>query len=95
MPEQYDFVVVGGGTSGSILARRLSEEPKFKVLLLAKGGVVTPLSKVPVLTPYIFFTKTATNRYLEPEDDVGYGMEVSKNYLSQGSSKDFCSRIIK
>ncbi|HET6293384.1 MAG TPA: NAD(P)-binding protein, partial [Kribbella sp.] len=39
--QNYDTIIVGGGASGCVVAARLSEDPKRRVLLLESGNADT------------------------------------------------------
>ncbi|XP_049520670.1 glucose dehydrogenase [FAD, quinone]-like [Dermacentor silvarum] len=49
LSETYDFIIVGGGSAGALLANRLSAKPSLRVLLLEAGGVEDTLSAVPLM----------------------------------------------
>ena len=47
--EKPDYIIVGGGSAGCVLANRLSANPKTQVMLIETGGNDnSPWFKIPV-----------------------------------------------
>ncbi|KAJ8730240.1 hypothetical protein PYW07_017278 [Mythimna separata] len=55
--EDFDFIIVGAGTAGSVLANRLSEIKNWKVLLLEAGENPPVESDIPNLATNLYGTK--------------------------------------
>jgi choline dehydrogenase len=63
-----DYVIVGAGSAGCVLANRLSEDPDTRVLLLEAGGKDRSLNiKIPAAFAKQFDTKLDWGHFTEPE----------------------------
>ncbi|XP_077552652.1 4-pyridoxate dehydrogenase-like [Haemaphysalis longicornis] len=50
--EEYDYVIVGGGSAGCVIANRLSADPNTSVLLLEAGGLEDASRQIPGMAPF-------------------------------------------
>jgi len=79
----YDYIVVGAGSAGCVLANRLSEDPSTRVLLLEAGGRDRSLNiKIPAAFANQFHTKLDWDFYTEPEPHV----DNRELYIPRGRS---------
>ncbi|KIK60427.1 hypothetical protein GYMLUDRAFT_43738 [Collybiopsis luxurians FD-317 M1] len=58
-PTEYDFVIIGGGPGGCVVANRLSENKHFKILLLEAGGPNEGILSIDIP----FLSSTIPSRY--------------------------------
>ncbi|XP_043682250.1 glucose dehydrogenase [FAD, quinone]-like [Vespula pensylvanica] len=69
--KEYDFVIVGAGSAGSVLANRLTENPRWKILLLESGKEENYLTDIPLFAPAFYFTDYVHSYKSEPGSRKG------------------------
>ncbi|RWS17499.1 glucose dehydrogenase-like [FAD: quinone] [Dinothrombium tinctorium] len=76
---EFDFIVVGGGSAGCVVASRLSENNDFSVLLLEAGGEPPITSKIPLFAPFMWNTQFDWNYSTVPQSNA---LKSKRNYQS-------------
>jgi choline dehydrogenase len=79
--DRYDYVIVGAGSAGCVLAARLSEDPGTSVLLIEAGPPDTAQEiHVPVTFGQLFQSKWDWDYFTDPEP----GLDGRRRYLPRG-----------
>ena len=83
----YNYIVVGGGSAGCVVASRLSEDPNNVVLLLDAGGDGTYLSDIPGAVGVLYNNPKLDWSYkTEPESNSCLAMEGRRCSWHRGKS---------
>jgi choline dehydrogenase len=86
----YDYIIVGAGSAGCVLANRLSEDPSVRVLLLEAGGRDrSPNVKIPAAFSKQFHSKLDWDYETEPEPHV----DGRRLYIPRGRVLGGCSSM--
>lgn len=72
---EYDFIIVGAGTAGCVVANRLTEIPEWKVLLVEAGVNENYVMDIPILANYLQFTDANWKYKTKPSDKYCAGFE--------------------
>ncbi|MGH8902319.1 MAG: GMC family oxidoreductase [Egibacteraceae bacterium] len=74
----YDFIVVGAGSAGSVVAHRLTEHPDVRVLVLEAGGdEIPPNVHVPAAWPTLWHTPVDWDYRTIPQPGLG-GRQIAE-----------------
>lgn len=84
----YDYVIVGGGAAGCVVANRLSENPRVSVLLLEAGSAEGPeVLKTWFFWPTVLGTSVDWNHWTTEQRGLGGARQLlSQGRLLGGSS---------
>jgi choline dehydrogenase len=94
MSQGYDYVVIGAGSAGCVVAARLSEDPAAQVLLLEAGGSNLKLEvRAPAAFPKLFHSKVDWDYWTEPEPHLNSRLIYSPRGKMLGGSSSMNAMI--
>jgi choline dehydrogenase len=83
----YDYIIVGAGTAGSVIAARLSEDESKRVLLLEAGSATAlPEMDTPGIWPVLLGTAANWGEFTVPQTFLGAPLYAPRGKTLGGSS---------
>jgi len=91
MSDRFDFIVVGAGSAGAVIASRLSEDPTCRVALIEAGERPPELERMPVACAAMQLNPSTDWMYTADPGKAGLGfhgrrMPVPRGKMLGGSS---------
>jgi choline dehydrogenase len=84
MSETFDFVVVGGGSAGAVIASRLSEDPTCRVALLEAGDRPPEVSSIPIACAAMQLNPEVDWMYTADPGKAGLGLNGGRIPVPRG-----------
>lgn len=81
---EYDYIIVGSGSAGSVLANRLSEDGLSSVLLLEAGGSENLISDIPIAYQMLQKTKLDWAYQTEAQQGACLGFLGQRSFWPRG-----------
>lgn len=91
--QEYDYIVIGGGSAGATLAARLSEDESKQVMLLEAGGQENVVSDVPLMCGALQKSDMNWGYQTEPQRVSAYGLKGQRVPWPRGKVLGGCSTI--
>ncbi|XP_076336480.1 glucose dehydrogenase [FAD, quinone]-like [Tachypleus tridentatus] len=88
---EYDYIIVGAGSAGAVIANRLSEDLNIRVLLLEAGGDENDVTDIPLLAANIQQTPLDWKYLTEPQELSCFGLKERKSRWPRGKVLGGCS----